>query len=628
MRDLVAITLCLMTGYLAVATPPAAFAQTDKNSSEAAIDIDLLSLSRQSRPAAGVKGTSSPISSYIQQQSLGKVSQLPPATGQSSPAMRQSSSPTTGQTLPVTTEGMGTGSGANDGLPETIPVPATATPIEPPSDSPAGDVSLPQSINNAIDNKMPHLRGPKTVPTDSSSSTQQPVGTPTVSPTLQGPAVKDEPEKKGGPAMGVIRYDVEAPGADLDPALKRGVSIFKALDEALVKSPRASAIRSVLPISKSELARATEQPSPEIFFDRAIAAEQVRRIGPVFNWEPPWKLAFRLLVAKRMVDQQKLELMAQLWQLRAEVRMSYTEVVVAQETLETLNSLYNLAHRLKVVSEKRFQAGDVPELDLLKARLAESQYDVERRVGLRRVIRAKQELNVIMGRTPEQTLSIPRLPPFLRTRDLATAETAKHPLLPDFTKQLADLDEYVNLAMLHRYELKTIYQQISVNKANMMRAIGDIAPTGQFWIGSSVAGNPPTGPKLSAYYFGFNVPTNITSFQQGDIAKFKALGRQLRYQTEAQKNVITQDVCSAYNNVLAARTKLRYYEEHVLADSYEVARLARRSYEVGQSDITSTIQAQQQNVQIRTQYLEAIQLYQQAFTALERACGTPLLEER
>src|SRR5690606_18297778 len=111
---------------------------------------------------------------------------------------------------------------------------------------------------------------------------------------------------------------------------------------------------------------------------------------------------------------------------------------------------------------------------------------------------------------------------------------------------------------------------------------------------------------------------------QGDIAKFKALGRQLRYQTEAQKNVITQDVCSAYNNVLAARTKLRYYEEHVLADSYEVARLARRSYEVGQSDITSTIQAQQQNVQIRTQYLEAIQLYQQAFTALERACGTPL----
>jgi outer membrane protein TolC len=93
---------------------------------------------------------------------------------------------------------------------------------------------------------------------------------------------------------------------------------------------------------------------------------------------------------------------------------------------------------------------------------------------------------------------------------------------------------------------------------------------------------------------------------------------------ESQKNQITQQVSSAYNNVLAARQKLKVYQDHVLADSYEVARLARRSYEVGQSDITATLQVQQANINIRLQYLDAVRLYQEAFTDLEQACGRPL----
>lgn len=435
----------------------------------------------------------------------------------------------------------------------------------------------------------------------------------------------DNKENSTVKTMGVIKFDVSS--ANRRPPLTGGLSIFRSLDEALVKSPRASAIRSFLPVTKALFARATEQPSAEFFYDEGVRAEQNRRLGAVFNWEPPWKLVFRLLVAKQTVGARKLELMADLWKLRAEVRRAYTEVVVAQETLETLTSLYDLAHRLRVVSEKRFAAGDVPELDLLKARLAESRYDVEKRVGLRRVIRAKQQLNIIMGRTPKGALTIPRLPPFLKTKSMREAVSVRNPLLPDFSKPMPTLDTYINRAIRNRFELKTINQNLVLNKANMRRAIGDIAPTPQVWIGQSSAGNPPIGPKLNAYYVGVSVPTQFTNFQQGDIAQFKAQKRQLKYQFGATKNIITAEVSSAYNNVLAARQWLKVYEDHVLADSYEVARLARRSYEVGQSDITSTLQAQQNNVQIRSLYLQAISLYQKAFTELEMACGTPLLEE-
>lgn len=417
-----------------------------------------------------------------------------------------------------------------------------------------------------------------------------------------------------------IQYD-EIPQRPTGP----GTSILQALDDALVKSPRAAAIRSQLQITRAAFADAASQPNPALFFDRGPYAEQVRRIGPAFNWEPPWKVVFRLLATKRLVDQTKTDLMASLWSLRADVRRAYTEVVVAQETVETLTSLYDLASRLLQVSDKRFQAGDVPELDVLKARLATSQSDVERQVGQRRVIRARQQLNIIMGRKPEEVMEIPRLPAFLRDQNKAVLdETQRMQLLPDFSQEMPALDSYISKALENRLELKSIAQKIKLNQANTRTAYGNIIPNPTVAFGNSVSGNAPTGPKLNSVFVSLNIETPATNWNQGEIFRLKAIGKQLSYEMESQKNQVTQQVSSAYNNVLAARQKLKVYQDHVLADSYEVARLARRSYEVGQSDITATLQVQQANINIRLQYLDAVRLYQEAFTDLEQACGRPL----
>jgi len=497
------------------------------------------------------------------------------------------------------------------------------TPAATPLSKPAGSTGDPAQNLPELHYKAPG--GPQSVIDDPAKGGQRNIDS-----DIPPMPLSTEGEAGGpgnAPVSATIRYDVDADGktSPSDPSRSNdGMSIFHSLDEALAKSPRAAAIRALFPVAKSEFMRATEQASPQFNKDSGVAAEQTFRTGTIITVEPPWKLVFRLIVAKKFVDQQKLDLMADLWRLRAEVRRTYTEVVVAQETLETQASLYDLAHTLRVVTEKRFQAGDVPELDLLKARLAESQYDVERLVAERRVIRAKQQLNVILGRKTEAPITIPRLPAFLG--EAKNAVQTKHPLLPDFSRPERPLDAFIALSNKYRYELKSLDQQLLVNKANLQRTYGNMVPNVQYWTGNSNTYNLPSGPRLSAYYFGVNMPTNLTDFGQGDLAKFKALARQLNYQVGSQRNIIIGEVSSAYNNLLAARQKLQNYEEHILHDSFEVARLARRSYEVGQSDITSTLQTQQNNVLIRSLYLQAIQLYQDAFTELEMACGIPLLE--
>lgn len=404
-----------------------------------------------------------------------------------------------------------------------------------------------------------------------------------------------------------------------------GLSVVEALNEALKMSPRASAIRSQLAIARAGYAAATQVPNPIMFMDRGLVAEQVMRLGPTLTEEPIWKLAFRMLATKRLVDQTKLDLLTELWSLRADVRRAYVELIVAQETQKTLGELFDLSAKLLHVADRRFQAGDVPELDVLKARLATSQSEVDVEVGRKRVLRAQQQLNVIMGRAVEQSINVPGLPSYsLPDVNPQQGKALRSDVLPNFDKAVPPLEEFIDISTECRLELKSLAKQILVNQANSMGAYGGVIPNPSLAFGKSTAGNPTLGPKLTAVFFTLNTELPIANFNQGDIFQYKATGKQLIYQVASQKNQILSEVTSAYQNLIAQREKIRVYQEHVLADSLEVARLARRSYEVGQSDITSTLQAQQANVQIRGQYLDAVTSYANAFTDLEQSSGRPL----
>jgi outer membrane protein TolC len=340
--------------------------------------------------------------------------------------------------------------------------------------------------------------------------------------------------------------------------------------------------------------------------------------------EPPWKLIFRLLATKRLVEQTKLDLLTALWSLRATVRKAYVEVVVAQETLKTLIELYDLSSKLLAVASKRFHAGDVPELDFLKARLANSQNEVELVVGKKRVLRSYQQLNVIMGKGVDDLINVPGLPGFTGQSAAFHLNGEKSDILPDFDKPIPPLQYFIDLAFEHRLELLSLNAQMRVNRANLRLAYGNVIPNPMLTFGKSSAGNPPTGPKLNATFFTLNAEVPFSNWHQGEIFTYKAIAKQLHYQIGAIRNQIMSDVTGAYQSLIAQREKIRAYQDHVLADSYEVARLARRSYEVGQSDITSTLQAQQANVAIRSQYLDAVNSYSLAFTDIEAASGLPL----
>lgn len=396
--------------------------------------------------------------------------------------------------------------------------------------------------------------------------------------------------------------------------LTKPVSMGQAMNETLMQSPRAASLRLQLGIAKSNLIRATEMPNPSIFMDNGYKAEFTYRYGFSIPIEPPWKMALRIIAAKKEIKRIDLEIAKALWSLRGDIRRAYTEVVISQERYETLKSLADLYQSLLVTAEKRWRAGDVARVDVYRAELAYTQASINRDQSITEVVRAKQSVNVLLGRNHDLDITIPRLDalPF-------QLKAEKLSYLPDLETPLPSLNQLLASAHEHRLEIKVVEQAIRAGQASLNVSYGNILPTPAIGVGSSVVNGPGLPPDATAltknnfhgFFFQTFVELPIFNFQQGDISKYRSTIKQLTAERLTQRNIIQ-------------RQKIQTYQEKALGRSAEIARLVQKSYQVGETDITSALQAQQANVQVRNEYLDAIKAYELAYTDLEQSIGTTL----
>lgn len=412
------------------------------------------------------------------------------------------------------------------------------------------------------------------------------------------------------------------------------LTLYQALDEALMNSPRAGAIRAQLPIAKAGYAQATVMPNPQFIYQQSFKADQVREIGAQVTVEPPWKLVFRLIAAKRQVTQQDLQNLRDLWALRADVRRAYLNLVIAQETLALRTDLAEIFRKLLTAAEEKFNAGQIAQIDAEKARLASQQADVEVERQAQQVILSRQHLSIIMGRDVDAPLTVPRL-------SIVVAKPELYALVPDFARELKPLPNFVSEAMVNRPQLKVVEQTIRTNHALLANAYGNIIPNPQFQFaqvvspleGGATSSSSSSSSDVAAtsgpsthkgYFIGATVPIPVFDVQQGEIARLKATIKQLKLQLQAQRNVATDEVVAAYRRLVIAYRVTKSYQDRVLGTSDKVVRMTEESYKFGRSDITAALVSAQLNIQTQTQYLGAISEYQQALTDLEQAIGKPL----
>ena len=405
------------------------------------------------------------------------------------------------------------------------------------------------------------------------------------------------------------------------------LTLSGSLDSSLAQSPRMSGVRALLGVARANYFQASVLPNPGIYIANNYGNSY--NTGVSIPVEPPWKLVFRLLIAKRQVEQTKLEIARSLWQFRAEVRRTYVAYATAKQTLVAREQMHSLSEKIVASSQTQYDKGSVPKLDVHRAQLARIQAKMDLEQASIALAQAREQLNFVMGRDPDAALNTPAL---LKDEGLSADFTKgadfsqnKGELLPDFTRELPSRAVLVTTAQSSRLELKIARAAIATNTANLRNAYGNVLPTPRFVTGRVIEANPPTGPKTRNGFFQAYIDAPIFNVNQGDIARFKAMEKQLKLDLSAQENQVAGQVSLAYHKVLAARQRLHTFMDEALPEAGKVSSISRHGYELGQLDLNTVLDAQRAAILTQSQFFDAVLNYQLAVNDLEQATGAPLL---
>ena len=208
--------------------------------------------------------------------------------------------------------------------------------------------------------------------------------------------------------------------------------------------------------------------------------------------------------------------------------------------------------------------------------------------------------------------------------------------MPPPDRPLPALEKLLPIAYMQRPDLKVAIQQKYADRRALTLAkaqvVPDVLPDSGFQF-TTFRKHQPAGllsspqdtvPLQTGAYLNVTATLPLLYQQQGEIKQAKETWLQDEEQIDQAKWQIATDIVTAYDEVVVARANIVKNQTELIPAAATVARLARRAYQVGKTDIAAAILGQQQYQQILSSYFDNVVAYQNAWADLEKAVGVPL----
>src|ERR1700733_13413288 len=286
-----------------------------------------------------------------------------------------------------------------------------------------------------------------------------------------------------------------------------------------------------------------------------------------------------------------------LFNLRAAFVQTLQEKAILDLTRESL-AFYN---RLLDVSTERLKAGDIARVDFQRLELQRVQFETDVQTALVNLRTAKIQLLMLLNE---------------RTRGGRFDVTGTF----DFRTDVRPLEEFRNLALQNRPDLKAAMQSIEKAQTDHMLAVanGSTDPT----FGADFARNPPI-----PVYIGVNVSIPLRIFDRNQGEKLRTeqdITRNQRLRDAATAQVFS-DVDSAYAAIESNLTLLRPYKEAYLKDATEIRDTMSFAYTRGGASLLDFLQAQQDYRSTQLNYLNLVGSYLTAAAQLNLSVGQEVI---
>lgn len=252
-------------------------------------------------------------------------------------------------------------------------------------------------------------------------------------------------------------------------------------------------------------------------------------------------------------------------------------------------------------TQVRFDAGSVPRLDVVKARVDLAQAENALLANQRDVANARAALNRLLGRPLGAGIE-------------AADSLAVPPDLPP-------LDSLVSLALARRPELLGLARQRA--GAGAATALAQ-----QYWLPDvdlSVEKNMSQGTQGTyTTGIGLSVPLFFWNHQRGEVAESKHHERELDAAYTDLEAEVEEDVRTTFATAATALQQAVYLRDQLLPEARRAYEIALTSYGLGGSSTLDVLDARRTLLDAEGQYADALGAANDARADLERAIATAL----
>jgi cobalt-zinc-cadmium efflux system outer membrane protein len=309
----------------------------------------------------------------------------------------------------------------------------------------------------------------------------------------------------------------------------------------------------------------------------------------------------RIEMARQEAALTDLEITALERVIRRQVRQSFFGLVAARSLTAQRADALALAKRLQEIAQARFDAGDVPQLEVFQAELEVARADAELTVQQQQEKVALSRLNALLNE-PAET----------QWETLGSLEDAPG---------AQALVELVSRAAQTNTELAHLAQEMKIEQSRRALLQAERIPnlTVEFGSDFNAPGDFRAGPRG-----GVSMELPLFSRNQGALAQSAAALRALEGESLATRRSVAGRVEAAYYEWNARQTQVDVYRKSLVPTVRRLEGLAEESYRAGKANLLTVLDSQRNVQQVQREYLDSLLALQVAFAELEETVGAAL----
>ena len=399
----------------------------------------------------------------------------------------------------------------------------------------------------------------------------------------------------------------------LGRAHAEGMSRIDAIRLVVERNPAVEAARNVYEAARARAQQAGALPDPELEVEFA----EVPELGSLSEYgertielsqrvELPLKWWHRLQAGRQQAEATRLAVfeMTKL-DITLQAKQAYDRIALQKSLLQHAQQDLDLAQNILRQADIRFEAGDVPQLDVMRASVEVGRATNRLTAAKNDLSVAKTSLNALLAR-PLQT-------PFALADSLVYRPVETH------------LDQLTAAALKQRPDLAGTELQLKALQSQQAAATAAYWPDLNVGLGRQQR-HEGGGHEENSWQvrFGIEIPLWAFSRQRGERAEAKAEVAKVVAERDVVRYQVLLETEQAYLDLNTAEEQVALFQDQILPEAERAFEVAGRSYDEGKLTYLELLEAQRTWIETQIEYAQVLFKYRAATAALERAIAGPL----